>query len=600
MNALKVGPQPIAIPRIPASHHMNKAEYPRQFIANLAFRKRIYDLCLADEGFRDDIIVKCSRDILFYINTFVYTYNPKKIGNEELPFITYAFQDETILKILEKVRRGEDLLIEKSRDMGATWLVLAVLDWYFRFHSNRTFMILSRKEDSVDKTDDKDALMWKLDFLNDHLPKWLQPDITRTNLHIGNDDNNSSIDGESTNGDAGRGGRRSAMMLDEYGAVENGAEVSKATADNTNTRIFVSTPQGMGNDFADKRFSGDMEVITLHWSRHPEKAKGIHVGADMKLHSPWYDKECKRRSRIEVAQELDIDYGASDAQFFDQHKIDALKKACRRPNQQGELDFDKDTVSEIEFLPRKDGRLSLFCNLDVKGNPARDRHYGIGADISTGSGSSDSVLSVIDLQSCEKVAEWKHNKTNQVELARVAVALGRWFCGPDGTSAYMCWEANGPGQLFGKTVLELEYDNYYMDTDEKSIKKTKTLRPGFWSTPDKKLLLLSTYRNALESGLFVNPSAGAVKQCEFYVFATNGQPVHSKAASTIDQTASKNNHGDEVIADALAWKAFTIQVGQPVGGAKKNPPPRVAPAGSFKHRQEVARALERDDEEWRY
>src|SRR5690606_6830422 len=84
----------------------------------------------------------------------------------------------------------------------------------------------------------------------------------------------------STNADLGRGGRRKAIMLDEFAAAENGPEILAATADAAPCRIYNSTPQGRGNAFAAVRFSGKVKVVTLHWKDHPVKGAGARQIAD--------------------------------------------------------------------------------------------------------------------------------------------------------------------------------------------------------------------------------------------------------------------------------------------------------------------------------
>ncbi len=36
-----------------------------------------------------------------------------------------------------------------------------------------------------------------------------------------------------------------------------------------------------------------------------------------------------------------------------------------------------------------------------------------------------------------------------------------------------------------------------------------------------------------------------------YVFGTNGEPIHVKAASSMDSSGAKSNHGDRVISGGL-------------------------------------------------
>lgn len=593
---------PTELTQLPKNFFDGPAEYPRGVVANVEFRKRILERAAHDEEFQKQVWMKCSRDIFFFLNVFCWTYDPRLDDLGKIPFITYRYQDEAIEELLYCIQNGHDVVIEKSRDMGATWICLAVFFWLWLFRDNRTFLIVSRKEDLVDRTDDPDALMWKVDFLYDLMPEWLTPPLVRNNLHIGNGENGSTMSGESRNGDLGRGGRRTAMFLDEYATFENGASVSAATKDVTNCRIFNSTPKGTGNDHYDKRLMCK-HVITLHWTRHPEKARGVYQDAKGKLRSPWYDKQCEERSPVEVAQELDIDYGASGAQFFNQESIDKLKADATAPLVFGEIDFEKETAGNPKFEARKEGRLRLWFYPAVLGHPPRDRTYSIGVDVSTGSGSSDSAISVYDNSTGSKVALWKDNRTDQKALAYIAAAIGNWFTSTDGTKARIMWEGNGPGQLFGKTLIGLDYDNVYRDVDERSITKKVSKRPGWYSTTEKKLLLLSEYRAALESGDIFNPSSEGLKECEYYQFVGAGVE-HARAHGSDDPTKKASNHGDEVIADALGCRLFMLHRGIKKPAQKKEEQSSKlsdlmnAPEGSFGNRRYSYLQDLEDDDNW--
>ena len=225
---------------------------PKDFEANLDFRKEMLELAAKDDRAREELWIACSRDLLFYINVFCWTYDPRK-SKGVLPFITYNFQDESITSIRDCILEGRDLVIKKSRDMGASWMLLSVFEWFWHFKDGQSFLLVSRNEDYVDKTGNPKALFWKIDFLHKHQPNWLIPSITRTKLRLTNDENGSTIDGESTTGDVARGDRRTAIGLDEFAAfdVDSSYRALASTRDATRCRIFNSTPAGSSNAFYD-------------------------------------------------------------------------------------------------------------------------------------------------------------------------------------------------------------------------------------------------------------------------------------------------------------------------------------------------------------
>lgn len=58
----------------------------------------------------------------------------------------------------------------------------------------------------------------------------------------------------------------------------------------------------------------------------------------------------------------------------------------------------------------------------------------------------------------------------------------------------------------------------------------------------------------LSDGSFVNLSRDAVRECREYVFSQTGGLVHARSRSSVDPSGARDNHGDRVIADALAAK----------------------------------------------
>ncbi|MFW6032942.1 MAG: hypothetical protein ACOCTI_06175 [Phycisphaeraceae bacterium] len=556
---------------------------PTGFQANVEFRKRMIRLGQGSREHARELWIMCKRDPLFWFNVFGWTYDPRK-DPAAIPFITYPFQNEAILE-LDGCIGKEDVLFEKSRDMGASWMCLATLTWRWWFHDLLSFLMVSRNEDYVDRAGNPKALFWKVDYLLEHAPGWLRPRYTRQRLHLRNEDTGSVIDGESTTGDVARGDRRTAILKDEFAAfgVEDGYKAPAATGDATNCRIFNFTPRGTGNAAYDMARSS-VRKIRLHWTRHPEKAAGLWYDDEGKPRSPWYDRECARRPiPMLIAQELDIDYLGSSYQFFDSEVLDrAAREDVRPPLVQGELSVTDDGhpagVSE-----QAGGRLRLWFYPDALGS---EEEFVVAGDVATGTGSSNSVLSIGNRKTREKVGEFAASEVKPHELAKIAVALCRWL-----NQALLIWEANGPGRIFGDTVLDLGHRVLYYRQNERSLGKPSTDTPGWYATRENKLTLLGEYRRALGAQEFINRSEEAVKECREYVFQPSGAVEHSRSASTVDPTGARDNHGDRVIADALLWKGLRES-------GEQMRPSKEVPEGSFLWRREREQAARRQEVMW--
>lgn len=229
-----------------------------------------------DEELQHELWIQSARDLLFYVNVFGWTYNPKNTHVSRIPFVTWPYQDDAFRKMEEAIDSGHDAVIEKSRDMGASWMMLTLFQHRWQFRPLQSFLMMSRKEDLVDESGNSDSLFWKLDFLLEHQPNWLRPQFQRNQMSLVNLENKSIISGETTNQNAGRGGRRTAVLIDEAAAIPKLVDVDAATADVTDCRFWNSTPMGR-NHFYRLRCNKDARIIRLHWSQHPLKARGLYT-----------------------------------------------------------------------------------------------------------------------------------------------------------------------------------------------------------------------------------------------------------------------------------------------------------------------------------
>jgi hypothetical protein len=240
----------------------------------------------------------------------------------------------------------------------------------------------------------------------------------------------------------------------------------------------------------------------------------------------------------------------------------------------GELEYDSVTAEPIRFREDPDGHMRLWCLLDKDGNLPRDHKYVLGNDVAAGTGASNSASCGYDVKTNEKVLEYTNAYIRPEEFAKQAVAIGRWLRGiyrlkekgpddwdyfpdPENQEAYMVWESNGPGRQFGSRVVELGYGHIYFRKREEAISKNVTQIPGWASTKETKHALVSDYRAAIEQGRLVNRSREALEECLEYVFDTTGGVSHSRENDKEDPSGAKANHGDRVIADALAYRGLS-------------------------------------------
>ncbi len=67
--------------------------------------------------------------------------------------------------------------------------------------------------------------------------------------------------------------------------------------------------------------------------------------------------------------------------------------------------------------------------------------------------------------------------------------------------------------------------------------------------------MLDAYKSALRDGDFLNLSELALEECLLFQMSDDGRRVdHTGSLTCDDPSGAGVNHGDRVIADALAWK----------------------------------------------
>ncbi len=275
-----------------------------------------------------------------FINHWCDTYDPRNAATGKptrIPLILFKRQAELVMFLLGCIKAEEPGLLEKSRDMGATWVCSAFSVWLWLFWSGSSIGWGSRKEQLVDKLGDPDSIFEKMRMLlmglpSMFLPEGLKPKIHMTFMKIVNPANGSTITGEGGD-NIGRGGRKLIYFKDESAHYERPERIEAALSDNTRVPIDLSSVHGLGNVFHRKREAGvdwkgrvvpgRTQVFVMDWRDHPAK------------NQDWYDRRKVRYDNDGLshifAQEVDRNYAAAVEgilieQQWVQAAIDAHKK----------------------------------------------------------------------------------------------------------------------------------------------------------------------------------------------------------------------------------------------------------------------------------
>lgn len=510
-----------------------------------------------------------------------------------------------------------------------------------------SFGLVSRHELAVDNPDDPDSLGWKIDWQMKQLPLWMigkrstsnSPNDWSRNIskHTWvNNRNGCSITGYPATGDLGSGGRKTAFFMDELAKFPRGddEEAMSATEPVTNCRLLVSTPDGAeGAYYRCMMEPSSMVKLILDWTRNPTRNKnkfridlprrilisaendsvempadiqkqfwevdfpilskrGFPVDDKTKVWSPWYVSRCvrPRMTPKKIAQEYDRDYGGSSSRFFPSVMIEMLLERCIHPQISGDFVINSETHTVQAFTRMKEGRFKMWADVKSGGKP-QPGDYIVACDVATGQGgsmSSNSTISIVNRSIGKKIASYANPNIRPELLAELAVALCRWFRNESGGEAYMIWEGNGPGGNFRNHIMsETSFRNFYYRQQIKQAGSKDTKEPGWWSGKDSKRELLSKYRHALSEGHFENLEELALRETLCYVEDTGGKVKYvSGQSDDTDPANSGENHGDRVIADALANYAMVdLNGGEDIAKIAAKSNAAGPPEGSFAWRR---------------
>ena len=251
---------------------LEKYQSSEEYSKKLVERLKIADACNRSNEAKVYALAACKVDPIFFFNNFCWTPNDK-FEQYHFPFILYDYQEEYVNWLKQHIETGKDCLVEKSREMGITWMNMTLFLWFWLFSDNFNALVGSYKQELVDdKT--KDSLFGMLDYNLMNLPKWMLPKRfslrnNRNMMKLVNPENQNVIKGDTMNPEFGRGSRRTAIFMDEGAYWEYFQDSWNSCGDTANCRITVSTPNGY-NAFAELRNSG-IDIKTIHWRLHPLK-----------------------------------------------------------------------------------------------------------------------------------------------------------------------------------------------------------------------------------------------------------------------------------------------------------------------------------------
>lgn len=254
------------------------------------------------EGWTAEQLQRCIQDVHYFICTCVMTFDPRPGVAEPYSLLElYPYQHEYVDELVYAIETGDNLMVEKSRDMGISWVTLAVIIWFWLFREGFQALLGSYLEELVDNGA-PDSLFGKFDIILRFLPfspQGFDDKKHRTYMKLFNPMNGAIISGAAPTSRFARAGRYTAILMDEIPFWNNPDQSFASAGESSRCCILIATPPKSRNFVTALRNSGLIKVLSYHWKRHPLKDE------------VWYEEQISKKTPETVARELDINWEGS-------------------------------------------------------------------------------------------------------------------------------------------------------------------------------------------------------------------------------------------------------------------------------------------------
>lgn len=429
--------------------------------------------------------IKCSQDPVYFFRKYCYIQHPIK---GRILFHLFPFQED----VLSEFKNYRFSIINKSRQLGISTLAAGYALHTMLFNKDKTVLCIATKQETAK------GMVDKVQFMYNNLPGWLKGNKKPTSnnklsLKLAN---NSQIIATSAASDAGRSYAVSLLLIDEAAFIEGIDKIYtsiKPTIATGGRIIALSSPNGIGNWFH-KTYSdalmGNNEFypIQLKWDLHPDR--------DQK----WYETEKNTMSPREFAQEYDCDFLGS-----------------------GNSVVEPDTLKFYEDTFIQDPVEKRFMGGDfwIWQYPDYNRQYMVTADVARGDGSDFSAFHVIDIESCEQVAEFK-SQIGTREFGHMLVSVANEY-----NNALLVIENANIGWDVINTVIEKGYQNLYysprsygdmsMDKYLDKMENDQTV-PGFTNSSRTRPLVIAKLESYIRERVFIFRSKRLLEELRVFIW----------------------------------------------------------------------------------
>lgn len=425
-----------------------------------------------------------------------------------------------------------DLIILKSRQVGASTLFSAITSWFINFYNNVVVLIISQR--------DKEAIKFLYDvkMIYKFIPQYIRSKHLKDTDHelfvsiTGNKEHQSIAQAFAPTPNAGRGYSPNLVILDEFANYKKAEELLTAITFAVSTGgliVILSTPKGVYNMFykiwqesiknLNVLISSNVNInsenfeinknkimykpYVIHWTQLPLdefKRRGYNHPVD------WYESMSKmlisEHGEKAVAQELDLEFLTSGDTLISGKVIKSLY-SLRNNQEYLEKNVKPLTIERLQSIDEKTINLykllSEVYKVKLYKLPEPNKEYIFGIDTAEGVEKDYSVIFCFEYEK-DKLPDlafyFYSNKIDTKNFALLISDLAKIY-----NNAYIHIEKNNTGLAVINTLLEV-YSRYKVinayQPNKPEDKIFNKQSKGYDTKQSTRNLLLNTFKIFIE------------------------------------------------------------------------------------------------------
>lgn len=426
---------------------------------------------------------KCKNDPIYFMEEYIKLALTG--GDKSVPL--YNRQKDFV----NLFRKEHHLIVLKSRQTGLSTITQMICAYLTVFYKNIVIGVISKS--GSESTD----FCKKVSSMIDSLPLWLKPKFEKRTEQSFILDNGSKFYASQVNESNPEGVLRgyviNLLILDEAAFIPriddaytacaptlfNAQKLAKQQNIPFGT-IIISTPNktiGKGKWYYETWKSAInnesiFKPFKLHWTMVDE----------YKNDPDWYKTQCRLLNNVKwkIAQELNMQFVASNNSFFESNIIELLNKCYIDP------------INTISV-----GRYSL----KIFEAPQKDKFYLISIDTASEGGADSSAIIVNEFETMAQVAEFKHSNIRVDDFCEVVAKVATIY-----SNNLIIPESNSYGNQVCEYLTNKEgfFNIYKQEVKQNTIEKSKKkkFRYGIYTGPQNRPLII----DALYTTVVQNPN----------------------------------------------------------------------------------------------